>query len=147
MDRISRRTEQDINYLNRQHRYERSEHQTVTDAVSHSACLMAGDLSAAAILTVTMSGRTARMVAKYRPLSPIIAGCTEEQVWRQLNMNWGVTPVLIEKQDDENELFQVAIRRAKEERLVQAGDIVIVTAGVPLGVSGTTNVIREMTVR
>ncbi|MFN2939621.1 pyruvate kinase [Lachnospiraceae bacterium YH-ros2226] len=147
MDRIARRTEQDINYLNRQHRYERSEHQTVTDAVSHSACLMAGDLSAAAILTVTMSGRTARMVAKYRPLSPIIAGCTEEQVWRQLNMNWGVTPVLIEKQDDENELFQVAIRRAKEERLVQAGDIVIVTAGVPLGVSGTTNVIREMTVR
>lgn len=146
MDKIARRTEQDINYLSRAARYERGNSENVTDAISHSACLMADDLRAAAIVSVTLSGRTAHNIAKYRPHSPIIACCTDPQVWRQLNMNWGVTPVLVDKLDDEDELFQTALQASKKARLVQDGDIAILTAGVPLGISGTTNVIREMTV-
>lgn len=142
MDRIARRTEQDINYHSRLLERHTVRHDNVTDAVSHSACMLADDLDASSIMTVTMSGRTAHMVSRYRPKNPIIAGCVDEKVWRQMSLCWGVTPIHLEKKDDAEELFRHAVERAKEEKLVEEGDQVILTAGVPLGMSGTTNLIR-----
>jgi pyruvate kinase len=146
MDKIARRTEQDINYGNRLRQRAPLDNPNVTDAISHSACTMAYDLHSKAIVTVTMSGRTAHMIAKYRPVSPIIACCPKEKVLRQMALCWGVTPISIDEVDDADVLFDRAIERAKEEKLLNAGDQVIVTAGVPLGMSGTTNLIKAIRV-
>ncbi len=146
MDRIARRTESDINYLNRLKNRETEENTTITDAISHSACTLAGDLDAAAIVTVTKSGRTAHMIAKYRPGNPIIAGCISEKVWRQMGLCWGVTPILCEEKDDAEVLFEHAVERSEAANLVKEGDTIIMTAGVPVGLSGTTNLIKAMVV-
>ena len=146
MDKIARRTEQDINYLNRLKTREAESELSITDAISHSACMLAGDLNATAIVTVTKSGRTAHMIAKYRPSSPIIAGCISEKVWRQMSLCWSVTPILLEEKDDAEELFDHAVNRSLDAHLVKEGDTVILTAGVPVGLSGTTNLIKAMEV-
>ena len=104
------------------------------------------DLNAAAIITVTMSGFTAGLVSKYKPSCPII-GCTVNPViCRQLNMMWGVLPVLINKKNSAEELYAEAIAAAANEGVLKKGDVVVLTAGVPLGVSGKTNMIRVMEV-
>lgn len=142
MSRIACRTEKDINYKSRLKERIIIKNPSVTDAISHSACTMAGDLNATAIVTVTMSGRTAHMVSKYRPESPIIAGCIKEKVWRQMGLCWGVTPILIKEESDAETLFKDALEAAKSHKLLEEGDTVIFTAGIPLGISGTTNLIR-----
>ncbi len=144
MARIAVKTEQDINYTSRLKEREVIKNPSVTDAVSHSACTMSSDLNASAIMTVTMSGRTAHMVSKYRPESPIIAGCIKKKVWRQMGLCWGVTPMLIEEKNDAEELFAHAIDRAEDAKLLEEGDTVIITAGIPLGISGTTNMIKTV---
>jgi pyruvate kinase len=103
---------------------------------------MAGDLNAAAIITVSKSGRTARMVSKYRPKCPIVGTSVTEQVYRQLSLSWGVVPVLLEEKQDADELFDSAVDAAVAAGVIAKGDVVIITAGVPLGVSGTTNLIK-----
>ena len=145
MDRIARRIEQDINYTHRLQQREDVK-PNITDSVSHSTCLLAADLNATAIVTVTKSGRTAQMINKYRPASPIIAGCIDEQVWRQMGMCWGVTPILVEEQDDVEALFNHALERSKAAHLVKEGDVAVLTAGVPVGISGTTNLIKAVEV-
>jgi pyruvate kinase len=145
MDRIAKRIEQDINYTHRLQQREDVK-PNITDAVSHSTCLLAADLNATAIVTVTKSGRTAQMINKYRPASPIIAGCIDEQVWRQMGMCWGVTPILVEEQDDAEALFNHALERSKAAHLVKEGDVAVLTAGVPVGISGTTNLIKAVEV-
>lgn len=143
MARIALRTEKDIHYLTRlRHRDMKERANNITDAISHSACLMAGDLNAAAIVTVSKSGRTAHMISKYRPQSPIIGGCLTKKVWRQLNLCWGVTPLLIDEKKSAEELFDHAVDRAEEAGLVTEGDTVVLTAGVPVGIAGTTNMIK-----
>ena len=142
MDRIAMRTEQDINYLSRLKSREYNEKPSITDAISHTACMMAGDLDATSIVTVTKSGRTARMISKYRPQSPIIGGSLLPKVCRQLNLSWGVIPLLIEEKQDADELFEHAMNRCKEEGLLEEGDTVVLTAGVPLGIAGTTNLLK-----
>lgn len=142
MSRIALRAEDDINYLSRLKSREPNIKPNITDAISHSACLMAGDLNATSIVTVTKSGRTARMISKYRPQSPIVGGSLSEKVCRQLSLSWGVIPLLIEEKQDADELFDHALERAKEEGLVEEGDTVVLTAGVPLGIAGTTNLIK-----
>lgn len=142
MARIALRTERDINYLARLKSRESTERPSITDAISHTACMMAGDLDATSIVTVTKSGRTARMISKYRPQSPIIGGSLSEKVCRQLNLCWGVIPLLIEEKQDADELFEHALTRCKEEGLLEEGDTVVLTAGVPLGIAGTTNLIK-----
>lgn len=144
MAKIAIRTEQDINYTNRLKEREIRKNPSVTDAVSHSACTMSSDLNASAIMTVTMSGRTAHMVSKYRPESPIIAGCIKEKVWRQMSLCWGVTALIIDEKNDAEELFAHAIEKAQEAKLLEEGDTVIVTAGLPLGISGTTNMLKAV---
>ena len=142
MVRIAVRTEQDINYLQRFKMRKTMSNPDVTNAISHATCTMAGDLNAAAIITVTKSGRTARMVSKYRPNCPIIGGCLTEKIYRQLALSWGVIPLMIEEKTQAEELFDYAVDAAEAAGIISKGDVVVLTAGVPLGVSGTTNLIK-----
>lgn len=142
MVRIATRTEQDINYLQRFRQRRTMCNPDVTNAISHATCTMAGDLSAAAIVTVTKSGRTARMISKYRPNCTIIGECLTEKVCRQLNLDWGVEPVLITEEQDASQLFEKAVDVAEAAGFVSKGELVVLTGGVPLGVSGTTNLIK-----
>lgn len=142
MVRIATRTERDINYDQRFRQRKVMANPDVTSAISHATCTMAGDLSAAAIITVTKSGGTARMISKYRPSCRIIGECLTEKVCRQLNLEWGVEPVLIGEEKSAELLFDKAVDVAEEKGFVSKGDIVVLTGGVPLGVSGTTNLIK-----
>lgn len=142
MVRIALRTEQDINYLQRFKQRKTMSNPDVTNAISHATCTMAGDLNAAAIITVTKSGRTARMVSKYRPDCSIVGTCLTEKVYRQLALSWGVIPLLLEEKSEAEELFDYAVDKAEKAGIIEKGDIVVITAGVPLGVSGTTNLIK-----
>ena len=142
MVRIATRTEQDINYLQRFRQRKAMCNPDVTNAISHATCTMAGDLSAAAIVTVTKSGRTARMISKYRPNCTIIGECLTEKVCRQLNLEWGVEPILITEEQDASQLFEKAVDVAEQAGFVSKGELVVLTGGVPLGVSGTTNLIK-----
>lgn len=146
MAKIASRTEADINYLSRLNAREPDGEPSITDAISHSACLMAGDLHATAIVTVSKSGRTAHMISKYRPACPIVGGCLTPKVYRQLNLCWGVTPLLIDEKQNAEELFDHALARAREEKFVLEGDTVVLTAGVPVGMEGTTNLIKAQIV-
>ena len=142
MVRIATRTEHDINYLQRFRQRRTMCNPDVTNAISHATCTMAGDLSAAAIVTVTKSGRTARMISKYRPNCTIIGECLTEKVCRQLNLEWGVEPILITEEQDASQLFEKAVDVAEMAGFVSKGELVVLTGGVPLGVSGTTNLIK-----
>lgn len=142
MARIAERTEMDINYKQRFFNMPRNGKVDVTQAVCHATCTTAYDLGAKSILTVTKSGRSARMISRFRPDCMITAGSTSEKVCRQLNMSWGVTPVLIKEKENVLELFDYAVEVAKEKGLVQKDDIVVITSGVPIGKSGTTNMMK-----
>ena len=142
MVRIAISTEADINYANRMKKRGLMVNPDITSAIAHATCTTAIELNAAAIITVSHSGRTARMVSKYRPGVPIIGCSVNPHVCRQLNLSWGVTPVLVEMQETSDELFEHAVARAESVGMVQSGELVVLTAGVPLGVSGTTNLIK-----
>ena len=146
MARIAERTENDIDYRKRFFVRTRKANPDITDAICHATCTTAYDLNARDIVTVTKSGRSARMVARYRPSCGII-GCTPtKKVWYQLNLAWGVTPVLLSETDDVFDLFDSALETAKNQGLMQSGDLAVITSGVPIGVSGTTNMIRVQVV-
>ena len=114
----------------------------IADAVSHATCAAAMDLNAAAILVVTQSGSTARMISSFRPAPPIIAVTTNKKVYHKLSLSWGVIPVLGVMQQNTDLLFAHAIDCAKKTGIVKKGDIVVITAGVPVGVSGNTNILK-----
>lgn len=146
MAKIAIETENDIDYSGRFRRFEENSIRNVANAISHATCTTAYDLEAAAIITVTESGQTARMISKYRPEMPIV-GCTvNKKVYHQLALSWGVTPILCEAQDNADALFDHAVNRAKEEKLISDGNLVVITAGVPLGIPGTTNLLKVQTV-
>ena len=115
---------------------------TVANAVSFSCCQMASHLSAAAIITPSNSGSTARMVARFHPDCPIIAPTPSEHAYHQLGLSRGVIPARMELQEDTDAMISAAVEVAQAEGLVHTGDVVIVVAGVPAGVSGTTNLIK-----
>jgi len=142
MVRIAERTENDIDYKNRFVHFGQKSSDDVTGAISHATCTTAYDLKAKAIVTVTKSGSSARMISKYRPDCMVISGTTEERVYHQLALSWGVTPILIDEKNDIFELFEHAIDKAKQKKLVEKGNLVVLTAGVPLGVSGNTNMMK-----
>ena len=119
----------------------------ITDAITHSCCLTAMDLGAAAILAPTETGYTARVIARYRPSCPIIALCQTEKTRRQLAISWSVRPYLTGFVDSSDRLFSLAVEVARKEGAVQTGDTVVITAGVPIGGSGTTNLIKAQVVR
>ncbi len=142
MVKITVRTEKDIDYKGRFEAKRYDVKGNITNAISHATCTTALDLNAAAILTVTKSGGTARMVSKYRPSCPIIAGSPNEYVCRHLNLSWGVIPVKLENQANTDELFDHVVDVAMKKGLLKQGDLTVITAGLPLGVPGTTNLIK-----
>ncbi|NLK75456.1 MAG: pyruvate kinase [Clostridiales bacterium] len=141
MIKIAVQTEQEIDYKKRFHQLDEAVDTDITDAISRATVTMAHNLDAK-IVTVTTSGKTARMVSRYRPCSPIIACTTDQKVCRQLNLAWGVTPLQMEVEHDTFELFDHAVEIAEKAGYIKEGELVVLTAGVPLGMSGTTNLIK-----
>ncbi len=146
MARIAERSERDIDYASRMKRRGDVNSPDVTTAISYATCTTAAHLNAAAIITVTMSGFTAGMISRYKPDCPIIACAVNPRVCRQLNLTWGVMPILIKKEDNADDLFEQAARAVEKAGYVKRGDVAVLTAGVPLGISGTTNMIRVIEV-
>ena len=142
MANIAEITENNINYIDRFNKLDMHERPDVTSAISHATCTTAHDLGASAIITVSKSGMTSRMLSKYRPSCPIISGTPSEKVWRQTNMSWGVVPIMIEEKHNTDELIDHVTNIARDHGLLKNGDLVVITAGVPLGVSGTTNLLK-----
>ena len=139
MSAIAERTENEEHYRAQRH----AEIQiSVSDATAHAACLTAKDVNAAAIVTVSESGNTARLLSKYRPKQPIIACVMDEQVQRQLSLSWGITSLLMGPAHSTDELIEMSTSLAKENGYLHNGELAVVTAGVPVGVSGTTNMIK-----
>lgn len=141
MATIAEYAESDINYKKRFHALE-PEITSVTDAVSHSTCAAAFNLDAKAIIAVSQTGNTARKVSRFRPSAPIIAPTTSEKAYNQLAMNWGVIPALSTMQHTSDDLFKHVINCALNTGYVSEGDLVVIVAGVPVGVSGNTNMMR-----
>ena len=119
---------------------------TISDAISHSGCLTAMDLKATAILAATKSGYTAKVISRFRPACPIVALCQTESARRQLAVSWGVHPYLSGEVDSTDRMFSLAVEVARKEGAVKPGDTVVITAGVPIGISGTTNLIKAQVV-
>ncbi len=139
---IAETTENDINYVSRLRNRPDDMARDITNAISHAACTTAHDLGAKAIVTVTKTGGTAKMLSKYRPACPII-GCTPSPVvCRQMNLSWGVTPLVMGEKSSTDELLYGAIEAAVENGLLEKGDVTVITAGIPLGVSGKTNMLK-----
>ena len=142
MARIAERTERDIDYTKEFKPRRLAERPDVTSAISHATCTTAMDLYAAAIVAVSKSGRTVGMISKYRPSCPIIGCAMDERVCRQLNLSWGVIPLQLDEEKTADDLFDHAVGAAEHRGLVSRGELVVITAGLPLGMSGTTNMIK-----
>ncbi len=139
---IAETTEKDINYISRLSKRPISMVKNRTNAISHAAVTTAHDIGAKAVITVTKSGSTARNLSKFRP-SCMIIGCTpSETVLRQMSMSWGVYPVLMDEKENTDELFYCAVKAAEAAGYISKGDVVVLTAGIPLGVAGTTNMLK-----
>ena len=146
MVRIAKRVEKDIDYAQIFRENARIENPDMTTAISHAACMTAIELKAKAVITVSKSGKTARMVSKYRSGCPIVGCTTAPHTCRQLNMSLGVKPILIKEEYSSEILFLHAIEAAERKGYVQEGDIITMTAGVPLGKPGNTNILRACVV-
>ena len=142
MNAIALRTEADINYAKRMKNAAPSRHLSIAAATAHAACTTAADVGADAILTVSQSGLTARLVSHFHPGTQVIACLLDEHVQRQMALSWGVTPILMPIAANTDELVEFAVDAAQKAGLVEQGNLVVVTAGVPVGVPGTTNMIR-----
>ena len=143
MAAIAETTEADSNFDNLVH-HARSEstRMTISAAVGHAACTTAADVGASAIITASKSGETARLLSRFRPDVPIIACVLDESTRRQMNVYRGVVPLMIDYAHSTDELIEMSVNASEKAGLVSSGDMVVVTAGVPVGVSGTTNMIK-----
>ena len=144
--RIAERTEKEINYRKRFNDMAKYTDPGITDAICHATCSTAYDLDAKAIITVTKSGFSARMISKYRPGCDIIGCAMDEKVCRQLNLSWGVRPILLGEEWEVFVLFERAINACKRDGLLEKGDVTVITSGVPIGRSGTTNMLKVQVV-
>lgn len=142
MDSIVREAEASIDYWKRFERRHVGAKATINDAITHSCCLTAMDLSASAIMTATNSGHTARMISRFRPACPVAALTMREKVRRQLALSWGVVPFLTGEVHSTDRIFSLCTEVGLKEGLVQRGETVVITAGVPLGKSVETNLMR-----
>ena len=142
MSAIAERTEQEGHYLRGRLMEPNTGKISVSDATAHAACLTAKDVNAAAIVTVSESGTTARLLSKYRPQQPIISCVMKEQVQRQLSLSWGITSLMMPLAHSTDELIEMSTALAKENGFLHNGELAVVTAGVPVGISGTTNMIK-----
>ncbi|MDD5939679.1 MAG: pyruvate kinase [Lachnospiraceae bacterium] len=146
MAKIAERAEKDIDYHARMQRRAEGEGIDVTGAISHATCTIADEVEADAIITVTISGRTALSLSSYKPQRPVIACTTSWKSACQMNLFFDVTPLVIGEEATADLLFEAAVNKAKKAGLVSSGQRVVLTAGVPLGVSGNTNMIRVIEV-
>jgi len=142
MDAIAKKTESKINYSQRMRSSSKIEKMSIAEATAHAACNTALDIGANAILTVSKSGATARLVSQFHPSTPIVACLLEEEVQRQLALYWGITPLIMPPAENSDELVDFAIQAAKDAGLAKPGDLTVSTLGVPIGIPGTTNMIR-----
>lgn len=142
MAKAAEKAENSLNYWKRFTSVNYDMMQSVTNAISHATCTTAMDLKAAAIITVTQTGHTARMISRFKPACPIVATTVSERVQRQLALSWGVIPYIVEEASSTDEMFDSGVEKALESGLVRNGDLVAITAGVPIGVSGTTNILK-----
>jgi len=142
MANIAKTTEESLNYAAILREKGVGKEKTITDAVSHATCTSAQDLGASAIITATSSGYTARMVSKFRSKAPIIVATTREKIMRKMALTWNTYPILVKEAQSTDEIFDLSIEKALETGYIKAGDLVIITAGVPVGVAGTTNTIK-----
>lgn len=142
MARIAERAEMEVDYIEKLRVVKHLEIPSVTNAISHATCSTAHDLGAAAIINFTQSGRTTRMISSFRPQCPVISCTSSRKVFHQLSISWGVVPVMGELQKNTDDLFEHAVDRAISTGLVKHGDLTVITAGVPLGVTGTTNILK-----
>ena len=145
MATIAERAERDIHFKNHMAQYD-EDMTDITTAISHATCTVAGHLEAAAIITVTMSGFTATRLSRYKPSCPIVACTNSEPVACQMNLLYDVFPLNIPQEDREELLFEAAVDAAKKAGYVKKGDNVVLTAGVPLGIAGNTNMTRVVEV-
>ncbi len=146
MNNIAKRTEEAIDYERLLVAKAAKKEILVTDAISFATCKMAADLGASAVLTATSSGLTARMVSKFRPGATIVAAVTNESIRRKLSLSWGVYAVRIERFHSTDDVITASVDEALKSGFINNGDLVVITAGVPVGVSGTTNLIKVHTV-
>ena len=142
MAKIAEKTEIDIDYVKLFENTHINISKNITDAISYSTVSAAHSLGAAAIITITKSGHTSRMVSRYRPGCMIIASTPLEKVYNQLALSWGVYPVHAVEAKTTDEIFQNSVENAMQEKLVKNGDLVVITGGMPVGISGTTNMIK-----
>ena len=142
MVRIAERAESEIDYVRQLEHWEGETSKDVTSAISHATCTTAHDLGAVAIMTVSKTGLTARSISKFRPACPIISGTTDPKVLNQMSLSWGVVPIMLEEKTSTDDLFEHVVATAESRGLVSAGDIAVITAGIPLGISGTTNMLK-----
>ncbi|MBC5637479.1 pyruvate kinase [Ornithinibacillus sp. BX22] len=142
MNNIAEKTETALDHQSILKNRSESVDMTITDAISQSVTHTAMNLSVSAIITPTESGHTARMIAKYRPKAPIIAVTYSDRVNRQLSLVWGVLPITGEKAGSTDEMLDVAIDLGLQANLLKRGDRVVITAGVPVGETGTTNIMK-----
>ena len=141
MVRIVEAAEASIDYIH-QFNIAESLKNDIPDAISHATVTTAHDLGASAIITVTQSGNTAKMLSKHRPSCPIISCTPCEKVWRQTNLSWGVLPLMCEEKESTDELFEHALEVSAKSGTVHKGDTVVITAGIPLRTAGTTNMLK-----
>lgn len=142
MATIALDTEADIDYRKRFRERRGREHLSVADAISHSACLTAIDIEASAIITVTRSGASARLLSKYRPEQPILSCVTDPRAARQLSLSWGVYPIIMPLLHSTDELLKVSEELCMVAGHIKSGDHVVITAGLPIGETGTTNMVK-----
>ncbi len=142
MDAIARRTEANVEADPLRPHKSKKNRLSITAATAHAACTTAMDIGADAILTVSQRGVTAQMVSRFRPTTTVVALLIDPQVRRQMSLYWGVEPLAMPVAGNTDELVDFAVKAAEEAGIVKQGDLVVVTAGVPVGISGTTNMIR-----
>ncbi len=145
MASIAKRTEETLNYTEIL-RSKTIDDITVTNAISYATCSTAMSLDASAIITFTSTGHTARMVSRFRPQCPIIATTQKDDVMRRLALSWGVCPVKVKNVGNIDQMIETSIKSVKEKSYAQDGDTVVITAGAPIGVKGTTNLIKVETI-
>ena len=138
-------TEKQINYGKR---FANADFQTksIVDAISHATCAMAIDVDAKCIVVSSLTGRTVRMVSRFRCPVDIIGMTTSEKAWRKLNLSWGVKPVLCEEYNSMEVMFYNAMNEAKSVMKLKKGDHIVLTGGLINGKTGNTNVIKVETV-
>lgn len=146
MHSIALTTEESLNYHEMLKIRSDMNQLSTTNAIGKATCTTAEDLDAAAIITSTSSGYTSKAISKFRPKAPIIAVTTSDTVRRKLSLEWGVYPVVAKESNSTDEVIDNSVNAAISYGYVNEGDLVIITAGIPVGLSGTTNMIKVHTI-